>query len=787
MLPRLTRFLRSLPLLLLCPFLLLIAAAAIAVADLAWLVAGRRQRPAARSRSACAASVVIPNWNGRHLLERFLPSVVTALQGNPGNEIVVVDNSSTDGSVNFLRTSFPEVTVLALKGNLGFGGGANAGFRLAKNDIVILLNSDMRVAPDFLRPLLEPFADPDVFAVGSQILFVDPAKRREETGLTQGTWRDGAIRVRHRIDDSLTVPFPCFYAGGGSSAFDRRRFLELGGFDPLFAPFYLEDTEIGFLAWKRGWKVLYQPRSVVWHEHRGTIGRTFSPEYIQSVYKKNFVLFAWKNIHAPRKLAGHFLFALANASLGAVFGDRSDRANAAGICRAFRQLPQALASRWRARSLSTVDDDEAFRRPLGGYFRDRFELAAGEPVPKKARVLFVSPYAVCPPVHGGGVFMNATLRELASATELHLIALLDFDRERSAHDELAALCASAELPLRDNSRPPAFGSAVPYAVREFAGDDLTWLIHRQIYLKKIDVVQLEYTALAQYACSFRRIGQFLFEHDIYFQSIARGLRERRFGRPKAAFEYLRALRFELRSLPKFDRVQVCSAENREYLASFLPSLAPQIQAGERAVIDTSRYVFRTDGREPGTMLFLGSFRHTPNQAALNWFVRDILPGVLEKNPAARLVIVGSDPPPLHAFPSSKAIELRGYVEDVREPLARYAVFVCPVLSGSGVRVKLLEAFASGIPVVSTRLGAEGLARTDGEFCALADDPGAFAEKITGLLGQPLHATLMAQRARKEVEGRWDAGPVTRKLLASYAEVLRKKRGGALRVSETASG
>ena len=74
----------------------------------------------------------------------------------------------------------------------------------------------------------------------------------------------------------------------------------------------------------------------------------------------------------------------------------------------------------------------------------------------------------------------------------------------------------------------------------------------------------------------------------------------------------------------------------------------------------------------------------------------------------------------------------GYVEDVRDLLSRYAVFVCPILSGSGVRVKLLEAFAAGIPMVSTAVGAEGLARKDGEFCALADAPADFAERVLAL-------------------------------------------------------
>ncbi len=179
-------------------------------------------------------------------------------------------------------------------------------------------------------------------------------------------------------------------------------------------------------------------------------------------------------------------------------------------------------------------------------------------------------------------------------------------------------------------------------------------------------------------------------------------------RTQARWEYLRALRCELRLLPKPDRIQVCSRENRDYLASFLPQLRDRIDDGFRAGVDTSLYDFRADGREPFTMLFLGSFRHLPNQEALHWFVHQIFPRVRSREPRARLIVIGSDPPPRHSLPEASAIDLIGFVEDVREPLARYALFVCPILSGSGVRVKLLEAFAAGIPVVSTRLGAEGL-------------------------------------------------------------------------------
>jgi GT2 family glycosyltransferase/glycosyltransferase involved in cell wall biosynthesis len=800
--PLLKRFLRSLPLLLLSPFLVFFSALALAVTDLLHIVAhalmraastltstlGRRSvgrtPPSARGPLAAPAapappvfaSVVIPTWNGKDLLAKFLPSVVAALAANPANEIVVVDNGSTDGSAEFVRSAFPQVKLLALPANLGFGGGSNAGFRAASNDIVVLLNNDMRVDAGFLAPLLEGFSDPNVFSVSCQIFFSDPAKLREETGLTQSWWQDGALRVRHRIDPAIRDLYPCSYGGGGSCAYDKRKFFELGGFDELFAPFYLEDNDIGYLAWKRGWKVFYQPRSVVWHEHRGTIGKRFGEDQIQAVLKKNFLLFCWKNIHEWPRLIAHFFFAWCGAFLSAVFGDVPGRTNPAALGRAFLQLPGAIRSRWRARALACIGDTEAFRRPLGGYFRDRF--APLERAPRDLRVLFVSPYPICPPVHGGGVFMYQTLLEMAKLAEVHVVELLDSPRQARENEELRTFCASAEWLVRPTGHPAGAGSLIPYAVREFANRDFEWLIHRQLYCRRIDVLQLEYTPMSQYRGAFRRIATALFEHDVYFQSIGRGLGHQLgvIDEIKARIEYLRALRFELRALPGFDQVQVCTPENRRYLISFLPRLAPRLRDGLRAGIVTSRYEFRPAGREPMTLLFVGSFRHDPNRVALDWFVREVLPLILARRPEVRLVIAGSDPPPPHTYADSAGhLEMLGLVDDVRQPLARYAVFVCPILSGSGVRVKLLEAFAAGIPVVSTTLGAEGLARQDGEFCALADSPKDFAERVLALLENPQAAAEMAARARTEVEAHWDMTAITRKLVDGYRALVEDKR------------
>jgi glycosyltransferase involved in cell wall biosynthesis len=535
----------------------------------------------------------------------------------------------------------------------------------------------------------------------------------------------------------------------------------------------MEDTDLGYLAWKRSWKNLYQPASVDYHEHRGTIGKRFTPAFIHGVLQKNFLLFTWKNMHDWRRLASHFVFAWSGAVFTWLAGDSPERGSFAGLMRAVRQLPHAMAARSRARELALVSDTDALRRPLGGYFRDAF--ATPPKAPERLRVLFASPYPIYPAVHGGAVFMYQTARELARLCELHAVVMLEEPRQRETHRPFEEMCASTDYLLRSDHKQKALASMEPHAFREFRSADFTWLIHRVIYTHEIDVLQLEYTVLGQYAGHFRHIPSILFEHDVYFQSIARRLPffKNPFEKLQARWEYLRALRYELRMLPRMDRVQVCSRDNGEYLESFLPELRGRIDDGYRAGIDTSLYTFNTNGRMPLTILFLGSFRHLPNQEALQWFVGSVLPLILKEEPTARFVVVGSEPPPRHSLHPAESIDLIGFVDDIREPLARYAVFVCPILSGSGVRVKLLEAFAAGIPVVSTRLGAEGLAEKDGDVCALADDPQNFARHVIDLLRDPEKASAMATRAREEVTAKHDIRSMTERLVECYrTEVAR---------------
>ena len=770
------RVLVQLPLVLLSPILVLVSAACLLAGDLLWRLFGRTRIPVNVQPDASAATVVIPNWNGRDLLAKYLPSIVEALSGNPRNEILVVDNASTDGSAEFLQASFPQVRVLALDRNYGFGGGSNRGFAAASNDIVVLLNSDMRVAPDFLQPLLDGFSARDVFAVSCQIFFSDPDKPREETGLTECRWHHGMLRSRHRADVNVQTLWPCFYGGGGSCAFDRRKFLELGGFDEILRPFYMEDSDIGLMAWRRGWRILYQPNSRVWHEHRGTIGKNFSSDYIDGIISKNAILFAWKNAHGLTRLLAHFAWMMVGGACSWFAGSSLGRMNFPALGRAFLQLPGTLRSRWRARTLGVLNDVETFRRSQPIYYHDRFSRF--EVQPRRPRILFLCPYPIWPPVHGGAISIHGTVTHLSRFAEVHLIVLCETPAQLAEQDKLLEVVSSVTSLLRRTAVPPRIGSLLPRAVREFRDEEIQWVIEREILRRSIDIVQLEYTNMGQYLASgCRNLAWILFEHDIYFQSVHTRISALHGSeRAKAAVEYLRALRFELRLLRRVDRVQVCTPDNRDFLLSFLPRLRERIDCDVRAGMDLSRFDLRLNGRQPHSMLFLGSFRHKPNAEALEWFLDGVMPRVLERCPDARLRVIGHNPPPPGTLPDfNGAVTLEGFVESLAAPLAESAVFVCPILSGSGVRMKLQESFAAGIPSVSTTLGAEGLGSVDGRYCRLADDHEQFAQAIVDIFENPAEAAEMARRAHRFIEDSRGLVAMTGRLLATYCRVLSEKR------------
>jgi GT2 family glycosyltransferase len=259
-------------------------------------------------------SLIIPNWNGADLLRAYLPSVMAAKEDYPGRaEVIVVDDASSDGSVDLLQTEFPAVKLVAHEFNQGFGKACWSGALAARHSTLVFLNSDVEVDPAFIAPLMSCFDDPSIFAA-SPLIFNEEGRLSNNT-IRIPYFRRGKIRFRSfplelllKDDRSLPNSWFTLFPSGAAFAVDRARFLELQGFDDLFIPFYYEDTDLGLRAWRRGWKCIVVPSSRVIHFHEGTILRSFNKFKVSALRKRNRLFFLWKNLTSPKWFWQHFLF-----------------------------------------------------------------------------------------------------------------------------------------------------------------------------------------------------------------------------------------------------------------------------------------------------------------------------------------------------------------------------------------------------------------------------------------------------------------------------------------------
>jgi len=276
-----------------------------------------------------AVSILIPNWNGTELLKQFLPSVLAAAgrygaAAHAAVEVIVVDDGSTDGSVSHLRelgfreraeepaapgedTGIARRLVVNEK-NLGFSAACSRGFAAARHPLVFLLNNDVEVDVDCLEPLVQNFQDPSVFAAHCHAFEFRTGK---ECGTGKlGGFRRGFLRVhgsyapKPAATSGGNLPLRSMFAGGGSAMFDREKWRQLGGFEPLLAPAYWEDVEIGYRAWKRGFTVLYEPRSIVRHR----VSSTLDGKRLRRVQERNRLIYHWIHLHDSRFLFSHIIW-----------------------------------------------------------------------------------------------------------------------------------------------------------------------------------------------------------------------------------------------------------------------------------------------------------------------------------------------------------------------------------------------------------------------------------------------------------------------------------------------
>lgn len=248
-------------------------------------------------------AIIILNWNGKKLLEAYLPSVVA---NSPEAKIYVADNASTDDSVAFLRSNFPSVTLILNTVNGGYAKGYNDALKHLTEDIFVLLNNDVKVTPNWLEPFIEAFsAEPKLVAAQPKILDLNRPLYFEYAGAAGGFIdRLGYPYCRGRIfttiekdEGQYDASSPIFWATGASLFIRRESFWEAGGFDEdLFA--HQEEIDLCWRLNAQGGMINYIGNSVVYHLGGGTLNAANPKKTFYNF--RNTLLILVKNIKGAK-------------------------------------------------------------------------------------------------------------------------------------------------------------------------------------------------------------------------------------------------------------------------------------------------------------------------------------------------------------------------------------------------------------------------------------------------------------------------------------------------------
>jgi polysaccharide biosynthesis protein PslH len=385
-------------------------------------------------------------------------------------------------------------------------------------------------------------------------------------------------------------------------------------------------------------------------------------------------------------------------------------------------------------------------------------------------ILFLTQVLPYPLDAGPKIRAYYVLRHLA---QRHAVTLVSFvrDEDRLEHvNHLASICQAVHtVPMRRSRVRDLHAVAkatlhrLPVIIARDEIEDMRALLRRMMADQQFDVIHADQTSMVQYAqfalsCAkgTSRPNMVLDAHNALFRVFEQLAEEERQPLKQMLLRReARALeRYEERVYASFDHVVFVNDQDRvrlghEFLAEHCTTIPICIDPRENSLV--------MPNPEQRTVTHLGTMFWPPNVDGVRWFAQQVWPLVLQKASDARLVVIGKRPPESVQMLSANcpSIEVLGYVPDPEPYLQETAAFIVPLRAGAGMRVKIIDAWCWGLPIVSTTLGAEGIAVRDGEDILIADEPAAFAEAVVRLLTDPALRTRLRENGRAGVTECYD--------------------------------
>ncbi|MEI6315275.1 MAG: glycosyltransferase [Syntrophus sp. (in: bacteria)] len=390
-------------------------------------------------------------------------------------------------------------------------------------------------------------------------------------------------------------------------------------------------------------------------------------------------------------------------------------------------------------------------------------------------ILVLTPYIPYPPGFGGAVRIYHLIRQLSRRHQVHL---LSFREEIGSGNPkgLEPFCRTITLiPRRPGNKrlqqmasllsPHSFQWGFNYS------RPMQNALDRLVSEQSIDLILVEFSQMAGFRFP-AGVPVVLDEHNVEFDLLER-MAEREGGFLRRSFNRIEATKFrreELSAVRNAALTLVTSDRDAELLTSHSPDLKTVVITNG---VDCDHFV-RPDGpRQPESAVFVGATHYFPNEDGVLFFLREIHKKIKKTWPSYKFTIVGGNPPPTITRFRSDDTVITGYVDDVRPYMWGASLFVVPLRMGGGTRFKIVEAMAAGVPVVSTRLGAEGIAVTDGQELLMVDEPEAFAGAVGKVFSNPALADSLTSAGLEFVHRYFDWSVIGEKLDAALEKVSSK--------------